>query len=73
MADWDSSQESRELGMALVNGSFISDSDLAAAEEIAAQTSKKLSEVLVENGLIDSEVLGFVLGLKYGVPVVNLA
>ncbi|MGB2582760.1 MAG: ATPase, T2SS/T4P/T4SS family [Dehalococcoidia bacterium] len=73
MADWDGSQESRELGIALVNGSFISDSDLAAAEEMVAQTSKKLSEVLVDNGLIDSEVLGSVLSLKYGVPVVNLA
>jgi general secretion pathway protein E len=73
MADWDSSQDSRELGIALVNGSFISDSDLAAAEEIADQSNRKLSEVLVENGLIDSEVLGSVLSLKYGVPVVNLA
>lgn len=73
MADWDASQESRELGIALVSGSFISDSDLAAAEEIVAQNGKKLSEVLVEQGLIDSEVLGSVLSLKYGVPVVNLA
>ena len=73
MADWNASQESRELGIALVNGSFISDSDLAAAEEMVAQNNKKLSEVLVEQGLIDSEVLGSVLSLKYGVPVVNLA
>ena len=73
MADWDSSQENNELGMALVKGSFISDSDLKAAEEIAARTDKKLSEVLVEQGLVDSEVLGSVLSLKYGVSVVNLA
>lgn len=73
MADWDSSQENSELGMALVKGSFISDSDLKAAEEIAARTDKKLSEVLVEQGLVDSEVLGSVLSLKYGVSVVNLA
>jgi len=73
MADWNASQESRELGIALVNGSFISDSDLAAAEEMVVQNNKKLSEVLVEQGLIDSEVLGSVLSLKYGVPVVNLA
>jgi len=73
MADWDSSQENRELGIALVNGSFISDSELATAEELAAQEKRKLSEVLVEQGLIDSEVLGSVLSLKYGVPVVNLA
>lgn len=73
MADWDSSQENSELGMALVKGSFISDSDLKAAEEIAARTDKKLSEVLVEQGLVDSEVLGSVLSLKYGISVVNLA
>ena len=73
MADWDSSEESRDLGMALVKGSFISDSDLKTAEEIAGQTNRKLSEVLVEQGLVDSEVLGSVLSLKYGVPVVNLA
>ncbi|TET16352.1 MAG: hypothetical protein E3J81_03345, partial [Dehalococcoidia bacterium] len=73
MADWDSSRENSELGMALVKGSFISDSDLKAAEEIAARTDKKLSEVLVEQGLVDSEVLGSVLSLKYGVSVVNLA
>jgi len=73
MADWDSSEENRNLGLALVKGSFISDSDLKAAEEIAGQTNRKLSEVLVEQGLVDSEVLGSVLSLKYGVPVVNLA
>jgi len=73
MADSDSSQENSELGKALVKGSFISDSDLKAAEEIAARTDKKLSEVLVEQGLVDSEVLGSVLSLKYGVSVVNLA
>jgi len=73
MPGWDSSQESRDLGIALVKGSFISDSDLKAAEEIAAQTNRKLSEVLVEQELVDSEVLGSVLSLKYGVPVINLA
>ena len=73
MAKWDAAQENRELGVALVKGSFISDSELAAAEEIASQAEKKLSEVLVERGMIDSEVLGSVLSLKYGVPVVNLA
>jgi general secretion pathway protein E len=73
MPKWDTAQESRELGVALVKGSFISDSDLAAAEEMANEAGKKLSEILVEKGLIDSEVLGSVLSLKYGVPVVNLA
>jgi len=73
MADWDSSQENRDLGIALVKGSFISDEDLATAEEIVTQGSRRLSEVLVEQGLVDSEVLGSVLSLKYGVPVVNLA
>lgn len=73
MASWDSLQGSRDLGTALVKGSFISDTDLAAAEEIAASTDKNLSEVLVEQGLIDSELLDSVLSLKHGVPMVNLA
>ena len=73
MVDWTSSQDSNELGMALLNGAFISEAELKAAEETAAESNKKLSEVLVEQGLVDSEVLGSVLSLKYGVPVVNLA
>lgn len=73
MGKWDAAQDSRELGVALVKGSFISDSDLASAEDLADKSNKKLSEVLVDQGMIDSEVLGSVLSLKYGVPVVNLA
>ena len=73
MVDWGLSQDSRELGIALVNGAFISDEDLAAAEEAASSSNKSLSDVLVEKGLIDPEVLGSILSLKYGVPVVNLA
>jgi len=73
MGKWDTAQDSREIGVALVKGSFISDSDLASAEDLAVKSNKKLSEILVEQGMIDSEVLGSVLSLKYGVPVVNLA
>jgi general secretion pathway protein E len=73
MADRDSLKESIDLGATLVNGSFITDADLAAAREIAASTNRDLSEVLVEQGYIDSELLGSVLSLKLGVPVVNLA
>jgi len=73
MVDWGLSQDSRELGIALVNGAFISDEDLAAAEEAASGSNKSLSDVLIEKGLIDAEVLGSILSLKYGVPVVNLA
>jgi len=73
MPKWDATQDSRDLGLALVKGSFISEADLSAAEEIASQSKKRLSDVLVEQGKIDSEVLGSVLSLKYGVPVVNLA
>ena len=73
MAGWDISQENRDLGMTLVKGSFITDDELAKAEEIVTKTNKKLGDILVEQGLIDSEILGSVLSLKYGVPVVNLA
>jgi len=73
MADRDSPKESIDLGATLVKGSFITDADLASAREIAASTNRDLSEVLVEQGYIDSELLGSVLSLKLGVPVVNLA
>jgi general secretion pathway protein E len=72
VVDWNNSQESTELGMALLKGAFITDDELRAAEEAAAESNRKLSEILVEQGLIDSEVMGSVLSLKYGVPVVNL-
>ncbi len=62
-----------DLGATLLAGAFISEAELRSAQEIAAKSNKKLSEVLLEQGLIDSEVLGSVLSLKYGVPVVNLA
>lgn len=73
MADRHSPKESSDLGVALVNGSFISDDDLATAQDIAAITNKDLSKVLVEQGYIDSELLESVLSVKHGVPVVNLA
>ena len=62
-----------DLGSTLLSGAFISESDLKNAQDIAAKSNKKLPEVLLEQGLIDSEVLASVLSLKYGVPVVNLA
>jgi general secretion pathway protein E len=62
-----------DLGTTLLNGAFISEAELRSAQDIAAKSNKKLSEVLLEQGMIDSEVLGSVLSLKYGVPVVNLA
>jgi len=62
-----------DLGAMLLKGAFISDAELKTAQEIAVKSNKRLSEVLLEQGLIDSEVLGSVLSLKYGVPVVNLA
>ncbi|UCC59847.1 MAG: hypothetical protein JSV02_08920, partial [Dehalococcoidia bacterium] len=73
MANLDSSQENRDLGIALVKGSFITDEDLAKAEELATQKKKRLYEVLIEQNMVDTEVLGSVLSLKYGVPVINLA
>jgi type IV pilus assembly protein PilB len=62
-----------DLGATLLQGAFITEAELKTAQEIASRTNRKLSEVLLEQGLIDSEVLGSILSLKYGVPVVNLA
>jgi general secretion pathway protein E len=73
MADMGFMENGGELGATLVNGAFISEADLRNAQDIAAQSNKKLTDVLLEKGLIDSEVLASVLSLKYGVPVVNLA
>ncbi|MDY6892915.1 MAG: ATPase, T2SS/T4P/T4SS family [Chloroflexota bacterium] len=73
MAEWSSSKESKELGKVLVNGDFISDTELQAAEEAAANSNKKLIDILLEQRLIDTEVLASVLSLKYNVPVINLA
>lgn len=73
MVNWDSSEESTELGAALLEGAFISEKDLREAREIAAQSRTKLSDVLVRQKMIDHESLAVVLSLKYGVPVIDLA
>jgi len=62
-----------ELGATLVRGAFITEAELTTAQEAAATSNKKLAEVLVDQGLVDSDVLGAVLSLKYSIPVVNLA
>jgi len=62
-----------DLGATLVKGAFLSEAELKTAQENAAKTNKKLTEVLLEQKLVDPEVLASVLSLKYGVPVVNLA
>jgi general secretion pathway protein E len=72
VADRNTIDNGGDLGATLVKGAFITEAELKTAQEIAARTSRKLAEVLLEQGLIDSEVLGSVLSLKYGVPVVNL-
>ncbi len=66
-------EDGGDLGATLLQGAFITEAELKTAQEIASRTNRKLSEVLLEQGLIDSEVLGSILSLKYGVPVVNLA
>ncbi len=73
MAERNSTDNSGDLGATLLKGAFISEAELKTAQEVADRSNKKLSEVLLEQGLIDSEVLASVLSLKYGVPVVNLA
>jgi len=62
-----------DLGAVLVQGAFISEAELKDAQEVAIRSNRKVAEVLVDRGLVDSEVLATVLSLKYRVPVVNLA
>jgi general secretion pathway protein E len=73
LAERNSTDSSGDLGATLLKGAFISEAELRTAQEMAVGSNKKLAEVLLEQGLIDSEVLASVLSLKYGVPVVNLA
>jgi len=73
LAERNSTDNSGDLGATLLKGAFISEAELRTAQEMAVGSNKKLAEVLLEQGLIDSEVLASVLSLKYGVPVVNLA
>ncbi|HUV51657.1 MAG TPA: GspE/PulE family protein [Dehalococcoidia bacterium] len=72
MADRNTINNDGDLGETLVKGAFITEAELKTAQEIAARSNRKLADVLLEQGLIDSEVLGSLLSLKYGVPVVNL-
>lgn len=72
MADRNTINNDGDLGATLVKGAFITEAELKTAQEIAARSNRKLADVLLEQGLIDSEVLGSLLSLKYGVPVVNL-
>jgi general secretion pathway protein E len=73
MVEKGSLENGSDLGVTLVQGAFITEADLKNAQDIAARSSKRLTEVLLEQNLIDPEVLASVLSLKYGVPVVNLA
>jgi len=72
VADRNTINNDGDLGETLVKGAFITEAELKTAQEIAARSNRKLADVLLEQGLIDSEVLGSLLSLKYGVPVVNL-
>lgn len=72
MVEESPSGDGNELGLALVNGAFINEGELKSAQEIADRSKRKLTSVLLEQGLIDPDVLASVLSLQYGVPVVNL-
>lgn len=67
------SMDGNDLGEALVSGAFITEAELKSALEIAVRSSRKLTDVLLEQGLVDPDVLTSVLSLQHGVPVVNLS
>ncbi|HEY49281.1 MAG TPA: type II/IV secretion system protein [Dehalococcoidia bacterium] len=62
-----------ELGAALVEGDFITEQELRSAEKLAATSNKKLSDTLLEQGLVDPDMLASILSLQLGIPVINLA
>lgn len=66
------SSSSNDLGEVLVSGAFITEAELTSAQEIANRSNRKLTDVLLEQGLVDSEVLTSIISLRFGVPVVNL-
>jgi hypothetical protein len=53
LAEKNSTDNGGDLGATLLNGAFISEAELKSAQEIAARSNKKLTEVLLEEGLID--------------------
>ena len=73
MAVWDLSRETKELGTELIKGSIVSRKDLAKAQEIAEKEDKKLRDVLLEQGFVETNVMCSVLTLKYGFPAVDLS
>jgi len=56
LAETNSIDNGGDLGATLLKGAFISEAELSTAQEIAVRSNKKLAEVLLEQGLIDSEV-----------------
>jgi general secretion pathway protein E len=67
------SMDGNDLGEALVSGAFITEAELKSALEIGVRSGRKLTDVLLEQGLVDPDVLTSVLSLQHGVPVVNLS
>jgi len=64
--------EDEKLIQRLLGENFITPEDVKLAKEIAARTNKKISEVLLDQGLITPETLATTLGLQLNVPVVDL-
>jgi type II secretory ATPase GspE/PulE/Tfp pilus assembly ATPase PilB-like protein len=74
MVDKDQSpeEEKKDFGELLVEGSFISPEELEHVRQVADSSNKKLTEVLIEEELINSDTLATILSLQYNVPAVDL-
>ena len=72
MAGSASASSSNDLGDVLVSGAFITEAELQSAQEIASRSNRKLTDILLEQGLVDTEVLTSIISLRFGIPVVNL-
>lgn len=66
------SSEKKDFGELLVEGSFISPEDLEHVRQVANSSNKRLTEVLLEEELINPDTLATILSLQYNVPAVDL-
>lgn len=62
----------KELGQLLIEGAFVKPQEVEAAREVARRTGKKLSQVLLEQQLINPETLATVFSFQFGIPIIDL-
>ncbi|MFC2068597.1 GspE/PulE family protein [Chloroflexota bacterium] len=62
----------KDIGELLVESAFIKPEDLEQANKTATVSNKKLTEVLLEQELINMDTLATILSLQFNVPAIDL-